>query len=163
MIGSVGGPPVAGPETGAGKRAAAVGQQAKAWVGAAREAGQAMPKNAQGLAASALAQGVDPASLFAARVDAGAGGAEGSGGVEDGGAVPPEDGAVLPEGGAVAPEDGGVAPDEGLPEGDALPEAVAADGTVADGEAEGAGRFVVSEDPVLALFGVEDEGAASAL
>lgn len=71
MIGAVGNQAM-GPQgaeaRGAGKRAEAVGQQAKALVAAAREAGAALPKNAQGIAAAAVARGVDPASLFAARV-----------------------------------------------------------------------------------------------
>lgn len=54
---------------GMGKRAEAVGQQAKAIVTVAREAGADLPRNAQGLAASGVARGVDPASLFAARVE----------------------------------------------------------------------------------------------
>lgn len=52
----------------AGRRADAVGQQAKASVSAAREAGAELPKNAQGLAASGIARGADPASIFAALV-----------------------------------------------------------------------------------------------
>ncbi len=52
----------------AGRRGEAVGQQAKAAVAAAREAGAELPKNAQGLAASGIARGADPASIFAALV-----------------------------------------------------------------------------------------------
>lgn len=52
----------------AGRRGDAVGQQAKAAVSAAREAGAELPKNAQGLAASGIARGADPASIFAALV-----------------------------------------------------------------------------------------------
>jgi len=52
----------------AGRRGEAVGQQAKAAVSAAREAGAELPKNAQGLAASGIARGADPASIFAALV-----------------------------------------------------------------------------------------------
>jgi hypothetical protein len=43
---------------------------AKAAVAEARVAGVEMPKNAQGLAASAIAKGADPASVFAAQVAA---------------------------------------------------------------------------------------------
>lgn len=49
-----------------GKSAQSMGHQAKAAVAAAREAGTAVPKNAQGVAASAIARGADPASVFAA-------------------------------------------------------------------------------------------------
>ena len=52
----------------AGRRGEAVGQQAKAAVSAARDAGAELPKNAQGLAASGIARGADPASIFAALV-----------------------------------------------------------------------------------------------
>lgn len=41
---------------------------AKAAVAEARAAGIELPKNAQGMAASAIARGADPASLFAAKV-----------------------------------------------------------------------------------------------
>lgn len=46
----------------------AVGQQAKAAVTAARETNDTLPKNSQGLAASAIARGIDPSSLFQALV-----------------------------------------------------------------------------------------------
>jgi len=52
----------------AGRRGDAVGQQAKAAVTAAREGGAELPKNAQGIAASGIARGADPASIFAALV-----------------------------------------------------------------------------------------------
>lgn len=71
MIGPVGTQQVVAPSgeaRGVGKSAQAVGQQAKAIVAIAREAGAEVPRNARGLAASALARGIDPASLFAARV-----------------------------------------------------------------------------------------------
>lgn len=51
-----------------GKSAQAPGQQAKVAVAAAEAAGIALPKNAQGMAASAIARGADPASIFAALV-----------------------------------------------------------------------------------------------
>ena len=50
------------------RRADAVGQLAKEAVSSAREAGTALPKNAQGVAASGIARGADPASIFAALV-----------------------------------------------------------------------------------------------
>lgn len=50
-----------------GKSAESVGHAAKAAVAAAREAGLDVPRNAQGLAASQIARGADPASIFAAR------------------------------------------------------------------------------------------------
>lgn len=53
---------------GPGKKMDAVGQQAKAAVNAAREAGIDLPKNAQGMAASGLARGADPETLFASLV-----------------------------------------------------------------------------------------------
>lgn len=71
MIGSVGSQTVAGAQAGearsAGKRVDAVGLQAKAAVAVAREFGAEVPRNAQGLAASAAARGIDPASLLTAR------------------------------------------------------------------------------------------------
>lgn len=51
-----------------GKSAQAVGQLAKAAVADAKAAGADMPKNAQGVAASAIARGADPSSDFAALV-----------------------------------------------------------------------------------------------
>ena len=70
MIGAVGDAAYSG-NRGAveqGRRAEAVGQQAKAAVAAAREAGAELPKNAQGIAASGIARGADPSSIFAALV-----------------------------------------------------------------------------------------------
>ena len=54
------------------KSGAAPGQLAKAAVAAARDAGIELPRNAQGLAASQIARGADPASVFAALVADGA-------------------------------------------------------------------------------------------
>ena len=54
---------------GPGKSANAVGQLAKQAVSAAQEAGITLPKNAQGFAASQIARGADPASLFAVQTD----------------------------------------------------------------------------------------------
>ncbi|MHA6262937.1 hypothetical protein ACXYMO_07030 [Arenibacterium sp. CAU 1754] len=51
-----------------GKSAQSIGHQAKQAVAAAREAGVEAPRNAQGAAASQIAQGADPASVFAARI-----------------------------------------------------------------------------------------------
>jgi hypothetical protein len=51
-----------------GGRAGAVGQMAKAAVAEARAAGVDLPGNAQGLAASQIARGADPATVFAALV-----------------------------------------------------------------------------------------------
>lgn len=51
-----------------GKSAQAVGQMAKAAVAEARAAGVEMPKNAQGMAASAIARGADSSSVFLALV-----------------------------------------------------------------------------------------------
>ncbi|QMU57823.1 MAG: hypothetical protein GKR98_06205 [Boseongicola sp.] len=51
-----------------GKRSMAVGQMAKQAVAAARADSAELPKNAQGLAASAIARGADPASIFTALV-----------------------------------------------------------------------------------------------
>lgn len=56
------------PQSAPGKSGMAVGQIAKKTVAAAFAAGIEMPRNAQGIAASALARGADPASLFAAQV-----------------------------------------------------------------------------------------------
>ena len=61
-------PPLTVPPVARGKSAASVGHLAKAAVAAAQEAGVDLPKNAQGLAASQIAKGADPASLFAAVV-----------------------------------------------------------------------------------------------
>ncbi len=52
-----------------GNSANAVGQLAKQAVSAAQEAGIALPKNAQGFAASQIARGADAASLFAVQID----------------------------------------------------------------------------------------------
>ena len=49
-----------------GNSANSVGHQAKAAVAAAKEAGIDVPRNAQGMAASAIAQGAEPGSVFAA-------------------------------------------------------------------------------------------------
>jgi len=67
MIGAVGhSHPVHGNEgAGPGNRANSVGHQAKAAVAAAREAGADLPKNAQGLAASSIARGVEAEAIFA--------------------------------------------------------------------------------------------------
>lgn len=54
---------------GPGKSAQSVGHQAKAAVAAAQEAGMDVPKNAQGYASSMIAQGADPATVFAAMVE----------------------------------------------------------------------------------------------
>ncbi len=51
-----------------GKSAMAPGQLAKVAVAEARAAGIEVPKNAQGFAASQIAKGADPASIFAAAV-----------------------------------------------------------------------------------------------
>ncbi len=51
-----------------GNAAMAPGQLAKAAVAEARTAGIDLPKNAQGLAASQIAKGADPASIFAAAI-----------------------------------------------------------------------------------------------
>ncbi len=70
MIGAVGEPAFSGNRGSVeqGRRAEAVGQQAKAAVAAATEAGAELPKNAQGIAASGIARGADPSSIFAALV-----------------------------------------------------------------------------------------------
>ena len=51
-----------------GKSAQSVGHLAKAAVAEARAAGADLPRNAQGMAASAIARGADPASVFAAMI-----------------------------------------------------------------------------------------------
>ena len=53
---------------GPGKKMQSVGHLAKRAVAAAMEAGIDLPKNAQGMAASAIAKGADPASVFDALV-----------------------------------------------------------------------------------------------
>ncbi|QGX96856.1 hypothetical protein EI983_00590 [Roseovarius faecimaris] len=70
-----------------GKAAQSVGHMAKAAVTAAKEAGAVLPKNAQGLAASAVAHGVDPATLFESMIPP-------PPAVED---TPPDDGATAPD------------------------------------------------------------------
>ena len=52
-----------------GRSGQSVGHMAKAVVADAKAAGVELPKNAQGLAASAIAKGADPASVFAALVN----------------------------------------------------------------------------------------------
>lgn len=120
---------------GAGKSAEAVGQQAKAIVAVAREAGVDVPKNAQGLAASAVARGIDPASLFAARV-------------------------AEPEGTSDTLEPGGAQVAE-LPEAEVTADAVETEnvvtGAIDEAEAVSGGidaakELIVSEDPGLALL-----------
>ena len=49
-----------------GKSAQAVGQMAKIAVTEAKAAGVDLPKNAQGMAASAISKGADPSTVFAA-------------------------------------------------------------------------------------------------
>ncbi len=59
--------PVPAPSgTGPGKSDAAPGQIAKDVVAQAKAAGADLPKNAQGMAASQIAQGADPESVFSA-------------------------------------------------------------------------------------------------
>lgn len=58
--------PTPAPVTGPGKSAQSTGHLAKAAVAEVRAGGIELPKNAQGKAASAIAQGADPASVFAA-------------------------------------------------------------------------------------------------
>ena len=62
-------PPPTGATNSPGKSAQSVGHQAKQAVATAREAGIELPKNAQGFAASQIASGADPATLFAAQVE----------------------------------------------------------------------------------------------
>jgi hypothetical protein len=59
------------PETAqeASKKESAPGQQAKAAIAEAREAGTELPKNIQGKVASAIARGIDPQTVFAALVE----------------------------------------------------------------------------------------------
>ena len=77
-----------------GKSAQSVGHVAKAAVAEARAAGVELPKNAQGMAASAIARGADPASVFAALLapepDTG------TDGVDTDAAAPPVDDAGTP-------------------------------------------------------------------
>ena len=56
-----------GPST-VGRRGMAVGHMAKQAVEQARASGADLPRNAQGLAASQIARGADPAGIFAALV-----------------------------------------------------------------------------------------------
>lgn len=131
----------------AGNRANAPGQQAKAAVIVAREAGMDLPANAQGVAASAIARGADPASVFAGMA------ATPQPSVEAGG---DDDGAVDAD---VADQGGAVARDEAALE---------------DGKAEdpfspgkdktfGPGAYLISEDPLEALLtGEGDVGRVDA-
>lgn len=54
-----------------GNSGQSVGHLAKAAVAEAQTSGVSLPKNAQGIAASQIAKGADPASVFAAQVDPG--------------------------------------------------------------------------------------------
>ena len=56
------------PAEGPGKSAMAPGQQAKAAVAEAEVQGATLPANAQGYAASQIARGADPATVFAAMI-----------------------------------------------------------------------------------------------
>ncbi|RZW08664.1 MAG: hypothetical protein EX266_05280 [Rhodobacteraceae bacterium] len=125
---------------GAGKRADAVGQQAKAAVAVAREAGQTLPSNAQGLAASAVARGIDPATLFAARVT------------------------ELDGSDAATVDDVPVTPDVVETEGEDVPVSDAS--VLHEGTAEKSvdyGEIVISEDPSLALLLTERDDTGSAV
>ncbi len=118
---------------GAGKSAEAVGQKAKAIVAVAREANFEVPRNAQGLAASAVARGIDPASLFAGQVS---------------------DGVDVPDPDIAAP---------GAPDGDSVAQdaaAIISDEAAVSGFAAKA-ELVISEDPSAALLrgDAEDEGS----
>ena len=53
---------------GPGKSGSSTGHLAKQAVSAARAAGIEIPKNAQGIAASQISKGADPASVFAVQV-----------------------------------------------------------------------------------------------
>lgn len=141
MIGGVGHQPGSGQlgeARGAGKRADAVGQQAKVILALSRDAGGEVPPNARGLASSAIARGIDPASLFASRVGNGVGGP----------AQPPvpavDDGAL---GVAVANRGGAVRDDSGV---EAAPAGEAGNG--APEKSLAFGGLVISEDPSLALL-----------
>lgn len=91
----------------AGRSSDAVGHRAKAAVAAAREAGAELPRNAQGKAASAIARGADPASLFQARI-ASAGDAAAAGQADSGDPAPSPDVQPAEPSAASAPvEDGG--------------------------------------------------------
>lgn len=138
MIGTVGNQALAAQAVearGAGKNAQAVGQQAKAIVAVAREAAVDMPKNSQGLAASAVARGIDPASLFAARV------AEPEGA---GDTVAPGDTPVAVEPVAEVAADG-------VESGDVVTGAVG-EADAVSGVVDAAKQLIVSEDPGLALL-----------
>ena len=132
---------------GAGKRAEAVGHQAKASVAAAREAELEVPKNAQGKAASAIARGIDPASLFAARVaDA----------VPDGGEAIGEGEVVALPGGTAPAEAGEPAADMPGTEAGGTGEAVTVlpeprEEVVAE-PVPVTGPNLISEDPAVALL-----------
>ena len=106
-------------------RAGAVGQQAKVAVAAAREAGLDLPKNAQGLAASAIARGAAPESVFAALVSPPAD--DGGSSTDDAVDIAPTETGDVPEVAVgdtdatvdiVPAEDGAVVPPEVVPQGD---------------------------------------------
>ena len=138
MIGSVGNQALAAQSAEArvaGKNAQAVGQQAKAIVAIARELGADMPKNAQGLAASTVARGIDPASLFAARV-----------------AEPESAGDTVAPGVApVAVEPVAEVAADGVESGDGATSAVG-EADAVSGVVDAAKQLIVSEDPGLALL-----------
>jgi hypothetical protein len=125
-------------------RAGAVGQQAKVAVAAAREAGVELPKNAQGHAASAIARGAAPESVFAALVSP----PTGDGGSSTGDAVD------------VAPTDTGDVPDVAVGDTDPIVETVPAeDEAAAPPEVVLEGDDVLVEIPVI----VSPSGAEIAL
>ena len=107
------------PADGPGKSVMAPGQMAKSAVAEARAAGAELPPNAQGLAASQIARGADPASLFAALITQ---------------SDAPVDGGDAVAGNPAAPT--GDAPDapstDTAPAGDAQVDAGPADGITAD-------------------------------
>lgn len=128
-----------------GKRADAPGQQAKAAVAMAREAGVDLPRNAQGVAASAIARGADAASVFAGLMmpdpDQGMPDVDGS--------PPPAEGDMVPAAptGVETPVVAGDAPD-----------ADTGTAPLAAGLTDKAASSIpiVSEDPLAALLGRDD-------
>ena len=128
-----------------GKSAQSVGHMAKAAVAQAAAAGADLPSNAQGLAASQIARGADPASVFAAFVPQ----------------VDPA-GDAEPVGEGMTPADGAVV-DGATPDIDVVPPTGVTD---ADGDAVIPGP-TQETDPTPAAFDAtpvaDDPAAASAM
>lgn len=119
-----------------GKSGQSVGHMAKQAVAAARGAGVELPSNAQGLAASQIAKGADPASVFAAQI------------------TPPEDDVPLAD-----PIDGVATPPETVPETDEAADAMQDNPTV-DEAVETASETALQYQASLSVLDLAGDSSA---